>query len=69
MFSFTVYDEDGALLERTEQADPPDVEALCKKHQLGFWRRTHRVEKFAMTTFWCYHGRINIKYISKEEED
>lgn len=69
MYSLTIYDEHGALLEKSEQEEPPDIEALCKKHELGFWRRTHRVEKFALTTYWCYHGRIHIKHIKEEEKD
>jgi hypothetical protein len=68
MYQVTVYDENGALLEQSEQAEPVDIEALCKTHELGFWRRTHRVEKFAMTTYWCYHGRIHVKHIEKEEQ-
>lgn len=67
MYWFVIYNNDGTLLEETTQADPPDIEALCKRHELGFWRRTHRVEKFAMTIWWCYHGRITVKHI--EEED
>jgi hypothetical protein len=66
MYSYTIYDGDGALLERTEQEEPVDIEALCKKWELGFWRHTHRVEKFKMTTYWCFRGRIHVKYIEEE---
>jgi len=69
MYSYTIYDEDGALLEHTEQEGPPDIEALCHKHELGFWRRTHRTEKFNMTTFYCFHGRIHVKYMEEKENN
>jgi hypothetical protein len=69
MFSYTVYSNAGALLERTMQEGPVDVEALCAKHNLGFWKRTQYVKKFSMTTYWCYHGRINVKHIKEEGED
>ena len=69
MYSLTIYDEDGALLEKSEQEGPPDIEALVRKWELGFWRRTHRVEKFDLTTYWCFHGRIHVKYIKEEEKD
>lgn len=69
MYSFTVYDEHGALLERAEQEGPVDIEALCKKHELGFWKTNHYVERFSMTAYYCYHGRIHVKHIKKEEQD
>lgn len=66
MYSITIYDDKGALLEKAEQADPPDIEALCKKHELGFWKHTSYVKLFSMTTYWCYHGRIHVKHIKEE---
>ena len=68
MYSYIIYDDKGALLERTEQSDAPDIEALCRKHGLGFWKRTSHVKKFSMTTYWCYHGRIHVKHIKEEEK-
>jgi hypothetical protein len=66
MYSYTIYDDKGALLEKAEQSDPPDIEALCKKHELGFWRHTQYIGLFSMTTYYCYHGRIHVKHIKEE---
>ncbi|UDL16679.1 hypothetical protein SEA_ATUIN_286 [Arthrobacter phage Atuin] len=67
-YSITIYSHpEGALLEKSEQEEAPDIEALCKKHELGFWKRAQRVERFSMTIYYCYHGRIHVKHIKEEE--
>lgn len=68
MYRITIYNRDGNLLEQSEQQDAPDIEALCKKHELGFWRHTQYIGLFSMTTYYCYHGRIHVKHIKEEEK-
>jgi hypothetical protein len=67
MYRYTIYNLDGNLLEQAEQEEPVDIEALCKKHDLGYWKHTHRIEKFKMTIWWCYRGRIHVKYVKEED--
>lgn len=69
MYRYTIYNLDGYMLERIRQEEPADIEALCKKHELGFWKHSHSVERFKMTTYWFYRGRIHLKYIEEGEHE
>lgn len=66
MYKYTIYNREGKLLEQAEQEGPVDIEALCAKHQLGFWKHTHYVKRFSMTTYYCYHGRIHVKHVKEK---
>lgn len=69
MFSYIVYGDGGDILERGEQDGPVDVEALVAKHDLLYWKRVRRVEKFDTTIYNCARGgRITVKRIKKKEE-